>query len=198
MLTDGIAAEVRLCLLACLKPLLISNHRTDVRHTYLYLQWLWEKLEVIRLWISFRKPKMRFSEILHFCLLQTMFHVMDDFDLHMYHSNKYFFFVCVCPGAVGVVWFVFWALFVFDSPNTHPRISERERLYITSSLKNEVTKNHTFMESLVESLSDKFLKKKERKKKALMHFLFEKNPQTLPFHLIYLKDERGFITSGLI
>lgn len=45
----------------------------------------------------------------------------------------------VCSGAVGLVWFILWAFFVFDSPNTHPRISEQERLYITSSLKNEVT-----------------------------------------------------------
>lgn len=44
----------------------------------------------------------------------------------------------VWPGAVGLVWFVLWAFLVFDSPNTHPRISERERLYITNSLKNEV------------------------------------------------------------
>uniref|UniRef100_A0AAX7SZG8 Sialin n=1 Tax=Astatotilapia calliptera TaxID=8154 RepID=A0AAX7SZG8_ASTCA len=42
-------------------------------------------------------------------------------------------------GAVGLVWFVLWAFFVFDSPNTHPRISEQERLYITSSLKNELS-----------------------------------------------------------
>ncbi|XP_030603237.1 sialin [Archocentrus centrarchus] len=42
-------------------------------------------------------------------------------------------------GAVGLVWFILWALLIFDSPNTHPRISEEERLYITSSLKNELS-----------------------------------------------------------
>lgn len=42
-------------------------------------------------------------------------------------------------GAVGLVWFVLWAFLVFDTPNSHPRISERERLYITSSLKNELS-----------------------------------------------------------
>uniref|UniRef100_A0A672HXB2 Sialin n=1 Tax=Salarias fasciatus TaxID=181472 RepID=A0A672HXB2_SALFA len=42
-------------------------------------------------------------------------------------------------GAVGLLWFVLWGLFVFDTPNTHPRISERERIYITSSLKNELS-----------------------------------------------------------
>uniref|UniRef100_A0A3B3XPW7 Sialin n=1 Tax=Poecilia mexicana TaxID=48701 RepID=A0A3B3XPW7_9TELE len=42
-------------------------------------------------------------------------------------------------GAVGVVWFVLWAFLVFDSPNSHPRISEQERLYITNSLKNELS-----------------------------------------------------------
>lgn len=44
----------------------------------------------------------------------------------------------VRPGAVGLLWFILWSFFVFDSPNTHPRISEEERRYITSSLKNEV------------------------------------------------------------
>ncbi|KAM6922920.1 sialin [Lycodopsis pacificus] len=42
-------------------------------------------------------------------------------------------------GAVGLVWFVFWSFLVFDSPNTHPRISEQERLYITGSLKSELS-----------------------------------------------------------
>ena len=27
-------------------------------------------------------------------------------------------------GALGIVWFVFWVLFVFDTPETHPRISK--------------------------------------------------------------------------
>uniref|UniRef100_A0AAQ5Z5M5 Sialin n=1 Tax=Amphiprion ocellaris TaxID=80972 RepID=A0AAQ5Z5M5_AMPOC len=36
-------------------------------------------------------------------------------------------------GAVGLVWFILWSFLVFNSPNTHPRISERERLYITNS-----------------------------------------------------------------
>lgn len=42
-------------------------------------------------------------------------------------------------GAVGLVWFVLWSFLVFNSPNSHPRISERERLYITNSLKNELS-----------------------------------------------------------
>lgn len=44
----------------------------------------------------------------------------------------------MCQGAVGLLWFVLWSFLVFDSPNTHPRISEEERLYITTSLKDEV------------------------------------------------------------
>lgn len=42
-------------------------------------------------------------------------------------------------GAIGLVWFALWALLVFNSPNDHPRISEQERLYIISSLKNELS-----------------------------------------------------------
>ncbi|KAF6725584.1 Sialin [Oryzias melastigma] len=48
-------------------------------------------------------------------------------------------------GAIGLVWFVLWAFFVFDSPNTHPRISDRERLYITSSLRNELSTSAGFI-----------------------------------------------------
>ncbi|KAI7805384.1 sialin [Triplophysa rosa] len=42
-------------------------------------------------------------------------------------------------GAVGLLWFVLWACFVSNSPNSHKRITETERLYITSSLKNELS-----------------------------------------------------------
>ncbi|KAG7240474.1 hypothetical protein INR49_026840, partial [Caranx melampygus] len=47
--------------------------------------------------------------------------------------------------AVGLLWFVLWAFLVFDSPNTHPRISEQERLYITSSLKNELSTSANYI-----------------------------------------------------
>ncbi|XP_061692413.1 sialin isoform X2 [Syngnathoides biaculeatus] len=42
-------------------------------------------------------------------------------------------------GAVGLLWFVLWALLAFDSPNSHPWISEQERVYIVGSLKNELS-----------------------------------------------------------
>ncbi|XP_061645522.1 sialin [Phyllopteryx taeniolatus] len=42
-------------------------------------------------------------------------------------------------GAVGLLWFVLWAFLAFDSPNSHPWISERERVYIVGSLKNELS-----------------------------------------------------------
>ena len=37
-------------------------------------------------------------------------------------------------GVVGVVWFFFWAAFVFDSPAKHPRISAAERREITEAI----------------------------------------------------------------
>uniref|UniRef100_A0A8C7KFG3 Sialin n=1 Tax=Oncorhynchus kisutch TaxID=8019 RepID=A0A8C7KFG3_ONCKI len=42
-------------------------------------------------------------------------------------------------GIVGIVWFILWALLVSNTPSTHPRITEQERLYITSSLNKELT-----------------------------------------------------------
>lgn len=37
-------------------------------------------------------------------------------------------------GALGTLWFMFWVYFVFDSPDTHPRISDDEKAYILGHL----------------------------------------------------------------
>ncbi|XP_076801686.1 sialin-like [Clavelina lepadiformis] len=37
-------------------------------------------------------------------------------------------------GCCGLVWCIFWAIFAFDSPAKHPRISERERRFIEQSI----------------------------------------------------------------
>jgi len=39
-------------------------------------------------------------------------------------------------GLLGILWFVAWALFVHDSPQSHPSISPKELSYITHSLGN--------------------------------------------------------------
>ncbi|XP_069000369.1 sialin [Embiotoca jacksoni] len=57
-------------------------------------------------------------------------------EICFYLDWTYIFYIF---GAFGLLWFVFWAFLAFDSPNTHPRISERERLYITRSLENELS-----------------------------------------------------------
>ena len=45
-----------------------------------------------------------------------------------WESVFYFF------GALGFIWFFFWLFLVFDSPQTHPRISMEERFYIESNI----------------------------------------------------------------
>ncbi|XP_052007479.1 sialin isoform X1 [Xyrauchen texanus] len=42
-------------------------------------------------------------------------------------------------GAVGLLWFILWTCLVSNTPSSHKRISEVERTYITSSLKNEMS-----------------------------------------------------------
>jgi len=37
------------------------------------------------------------------------------------------------PGAIAVIWFVFWTLLVFDGPDVHPRISLEEKHYIENT-----------------------------------------------------------------
>ncbi|XP_068081579.1 sialin-like isoform X1 [Anabrus simplex] len=43
-------------------------------------------------------------------------------------------------GAIGIIWFTAWWLLVFDTPNDHPRISEKELKYIQSSCGRAVQK----------------------------------------------------------
>lgn len=45
-------------------------------------------------------------------------------------------------GFIGLVWFIVWWLIVFDTPEEHPRISEKERQYIQKSLGTSVTSNN--------------------------------------------------------
>ena len=46
----------------------------------------------------------------------------------------------VIAGITGV-WSIFWFFLVFDTPDKHPRITEKERLKITESLKDTVNAN---------------------------------------------------------
>ena len=38
------------------------------------------------------------------------------------------------PGVVGAVWFIAWVFLVYDTPESHPRISEDEKRYIQASI----------------------------------------------------------------
>ena len=38
-----------------------------------------------------------------------------------------------------MLWFVAWMLIVYDSPEKHPRISERERSYILEKLEGKIS-----------------------------------------------------------
>jgi ACS family sodium-dependent inorganic phosphate cotransporter-like MFS transporter 5 len=43
-------------------------------------------------------------------------------------------------GVMGIVWFVFWSIYVFDSPANHPRIEPRELSYIQHSIGSQGNK----------------------------------------------------------
>ncbi|CAJ1066712.1 sialin [Xyrichtys novacula] len=57
-------------------------------------------------------------------------------EICFYLGWPYVFYVF---GAVGLVWFVLWSFLVFNSPSTHPWISDREQNYITASLRDELS-----------------------------------------------------------
>ena len=41
-------------------------------------------------------------------------------------------------GGITTIWFILWCIFVFDSPDLHPRISQKEKDFITNELKEIV------------------------------------------------------------
>ncbi len=49
-------------------------------------------------------------------------------------------------GALTIVWFGLWCLYVYDSPSEHPRISTEELNFIEKSIGNQASKviDHTF------------------------------------------------------
>lgn len=48
-------------------------------------------------------------------------------------------YVFYFTGVIGMVWFLAWWLFVYDTPAQHPYISQGELLHITSSLTDVVS-----------------------------------------------------------
>lgn len=46
-------------------------------------------------------------------------------------------------GIVGCIWFILWAIFVFESPDTHPYISSKELIFIRKAQGQEVGKKVT-------------------------------------------------------
>ncbi|KAM6956689.1 sialin [Aplochiton taeniatus] len=91
------------------------------------------------MWASWAPPMER-SRLLTICYtgaqLGTVIALPLSGEICFYLDWTYVFYVF---GAVGLVWFVLWACLVSNTPDTHPRISEQERHYITSSLKNEAS-----------------------------------------------------------
>ena len=41
------------------------------------------------------------------------------------------------------MWLIFWLYLGYSSPATHPRISEKERLYIETSIKEDQEQNES-------------------------------------------------------
>ena len=51
-------------------------------------------------------------------------------------------------GGLGIVWVAACIIFIFDSPNEHPRISEKEKKYIVYSLEGNLSKTINVTEHL--------------------------------------------------
>ena len=42
--------------------------------------------------------------------------------------------IFVIQGVIGIIWFVFWTLFIYGSPNSHPSINSEEKEYLIKEL----------------------------------------------------------------
>ena len=43
-------------------------------------------------------------------------------------------------GGGAAIWYVFWMVFVYNSPSVHPCMKDKEREYIITSLSSSATK----------------------------------------------------------
>lgn len=43
-------------------------------------------------------------------------------------------YVYYCFGLLGLLWFIFWVLFCYNTPNSHPFISDKERVYLNENI----------------------------------------------------------------
>ena len=62
-------------------------------------------------------------------------------------------------GGGCLVWWIFWNIFVFNNPEEHPRISEAERDYISSSIGKEnisKVKQHCFYYTLTGEIVSRY------------------------------------------
>lgn len=44
-------------------------------------------------------------------------------------------------GVLGIVWFIFWVLLIYDTPSSHPRICRQEQSFILASIGPQVRNN---------------------------------------------------------
>lgn len=51
-----------------------------------------------------------------------------------------FFFFCLIPGGVGLLWSIFWFALIYESPAVHPRISAEERREIEEAIGSTTSK----------------------------------------------------------
>ncbi|TRY97193.1 hypothetical protein DNTS_015798 [Danionella cerebrum] len=90
-------------------------------------------------------------------------------------------------GAVGLLWFFLWIGFVSSSPSTHKRITEAEKNYISSSLKNELSPSSDYIPWLA------ILKSMPLWAIVVAHFSYNWTFYTLLTLLpTYMKDILGF------
>ena len=43
-------------------------------------------------------------------------------------------------GSLGIVWFIAWTLIVYDTPDSHPRITQQESDYIDDAFGQQTSK----------------------------------------------------------
>lgn len=63
-------------------------------------------------------------------------------------------------GILGTLWYAGWLYFVYDSPEEHPRISEKEKQYISKCLGESVSKKNVSRTGLKYTLLEVEFQKK--------------------------------------
>ena len=74
------------------------------------------------------------TTVVYFHLIAKLFDVLGERSIGYHYVECPLILAPSLAGTIGIIWFLVWSVLAFNSPANHPKISDKERDYIESSI----------------------------------------------------------------